>query len=274
MAMRWIRAGIAATILASGLPLRAPAQVYQMPSPVPRSTSAADLHDAAVAREIRERFSLGIAALSSGNNAAATAEFERVLALHPPEPQGSTAHYNLALAYAQMGRLDDAARELHSAINLDRGFLAAMANLISIDLQRHDLTDARSVAERFVALAPDSARALYSRGIVALRSGDARTAANDFGQLIARNPQYAVAHYDLGIAEVQLGDNARAEREFDTALELAPDYARARFALGTVLLQNGRRAEARACFDRAAHDARNDVALQNLATSMRDAINP
>jgi Flp pilus assembly protein TadD len=273
--MRWDRARAVCLLFVLSSTLVARAQMYPGQStPAPRSTAPGDLHDAAVQREIHERFSLGIDALSAGNNAAAAAEFQQVLALNPREPQGSTAHYDLSLAYAHLGRLDDAARELRTAIALDGGFLAAMANLIAIDLQRNDLTDARAVAGRFVALAPDSARALYSSGIVALRAGDAKAAANAFGQLLAHNPQYAVAHYDLGLAEMQLGDVTRAQGEFQTALDLSPSYARARFALGTVLLRNGQRAEARAEFDRAAHDAGSDVALQNLANSLRDAIQP
>jgi Tfp pilus assembly protein PilF len=247
------------------------AQTYPA-TPQPRSTSPSDLHDAAVQRAIQERFRLGLQALDARDDTSATAQFEAVLALHPHEPQGSTAHYDLALAYAGLGRLNDAAGELHAALALDGGFLAAMANLIAIDLQRNDLRDARAVADRFVALAPDSARALYSRGIVALQSGDAATARDDFGKLLQHNTAYAVAHYDLGLAELKLSDRASAQREFETALQLAPTYARASFALGTVLLEDGRKSDARAAFDRAARDAAGDVTLENLAVSMRDAI--
>ena len=249
----------------------ASAQLYPS-TPVPRSTAPAALHDAAVDRAIRERFALGLAALSNGKNEDAAAEFTAVLALRPREPQGSTAHYDLALAQVALGRLDVAASEFRSAIALDPGFLAAMANLIAVDLRRGDLREARTVGERFVTLAPDSARALYSRGVVALQAGDAARAADDFGRLVANNPSYALAHVELAKAELQLNDPARAERESLEALRLAPNYAYARFVLGTILLHEGRRDEARNAFDRAARDAAGDAQLQNLAYSMRDAI--
>jgi Flp pilus assembly protein TadD len=76
----------------------------------------------------------------------------------------------------------------------------------------------------------------------------------------------------LGIAQTHLGDYAEAEREFSVALDLAPSYARARFALGTVLLREGKRDQARDAFERVVHDANGDIALQNLASAMRDAI--
>ena len=120
--------------------------------------------------------------------------------------------------------------------------------------------------------APDSARALYSRGIVALRAGDAATAREDFGKLLHGNPSYAVAHYDLALAEERLGRYDAAERELDSALALAPGYARARFALGVVLLRQGEHAAARNEFARATVDASGDPALQNIAAAMRDSI--
>jgi Flp pilus assembly protein TadD len=248
------------------------AQTYPTPSAAPRTTSVPALRALALRREIDERFTLGLDAQARGEWKEAAAEFERIVALHPPEPQGSTAHYDLAIVYANLQRNDDAARELRAAIALDSGFLAAMANLVAVDLARGDLREARAIADRYVTLAPDSARALYSRGIVALRSNDAATAREDFGKLLHANPSYAVAHYDLALAEERLGRYDAAEREFRNALSLAPAYARARFALGVVLLREGEHAEARNEFARATVDAAGDPALQNIASAMRDSI--
>ena len=147
-----------------------------------------------------------------------------------------------------------------------------MANLVAVDLARGDLKDARKVADGFLALAPDSARALYSRGLVALKDGDAQTARSDFGKLLQANPAYAVAHYDLALAEERLGNYDAAERELRASLALSPGYARAQFALGAVLLREGRKGEARAAFAQATADATADPALANIAAAMRDSI--
>ncbi len=250
------------------------AQVYSTPRPVVRTTSLPALRAIALRREVHERFAIGLAEESKADWSEAAGEFEAILALRPAEPQGSTARYDLAIAYANLRRFDDAASELRSALAADPGFLAAMANLIAVDLARGDLREARAIADRFVAAAPDSARALYSRGIVALRSGDLKTARADFGTLLHFNPSYALAYYDLGIAEVRLGRLADAQRDLTAALTLAPAYARARFALAVVLLKEGDRAGARAAFERAATDAGGDLALRNLALAMSDAIRP
>jgi tetratricopeptide (TPR) repeat protein len=270
--MRAALTGALATLFTALLVSVAFAQTYPMNTPVPRTTSAPALRDLARQREVEERFRIGLDALAGHDWKGAADEFVRIVALNPPEPRGSTAHYDLAIAEANLQRYDDAARDLRAAITLDPGFLAAMANLIAVDLQRGDLSEARSIADRFLALAPDSARALYARGIVALQAGDAATARADFGKLLHANPAYAVAHYDLALAEEHLGHLDAAERELRTALSLAPTYARAEFALGAVLLRQGRKIEAREAFVRTMRDATGDPALENIAAAMRDSI--
>ena len=266
-----MRVALLGVLLAALATAAAPSQTYPMRTPAPRTTSIPALRDLANGREIEERFRIGLDALAGGKYHDATAEFARIIALKPPEPKGSTAQYDLAIAYANLGRNDDAARCLRAALALDPAFLAAMANLVSVDLARGDLREARVTADRYVALDPDSARALYSRGIVALQAGDARTARDDFGKLLHSNPAYAVAHYDLALAEERLSRYDAAERELRTALTLAPTYARAQVALGAVLLKEGRRAEARDAFAQASRNSA-DPALQNLAAAMRDSI--
>jgi Flp pilus assembly protein TadD len=247
------------------------AQVYAPATPAPRTTSVPALQALATAREVEERFRMGIDDQTAGRWSDSVAEFSRIVALRPPEPKGSSAQYDLGIAYANLHRNGDAASAFRSALALDGEFLAAMANLIAVDLATGNLREARSIADRYVALAPDSARAVYSRGIVALQAGDAAGARADFGKLLSLDPAYAVAHYGLAIAEERLQRYDAAERELRTALTLAPNYARAEFALGVVLLSQHHRPQARDAFDRAYRMAAGDPALSNLAASMRDS---
>ena len=266
------RCAALAVLLAAAAAAAARAQEYPASTPVVRTTSLPRLHEIAKLREVKERFHLGVADEQRGNYTAAIAEFERVIELHPPEPQYSSAQYDAGIAYANTKRLPDAAKAFQNAIDADPGFLAAMANLVSVDLALGDLRAARAAADRFEQAAPDSARALYARGLVALQQNDLAVARADFAQLLRNDPQYALAHYDLGVTESRAGRWASAQREFSLALDLAPGYARARFALGTVLLRQGKRGEARDAFEQVARDANGDAGLQSLAQAMRDAI--
>jgi tetratricopeptide (TPR) repeat protein len=258
--------GLTAALTASAF-----AQAYPDATDQPRTTDPARLRALATQREIHERFARGLQAEGRADWQAAIPEFERIIAIDPPEPAGSTARYDLAIARARLGDYQAAAALLDSALQRDPGFTAAAANLVTVEVLAGDSAAARAAADRFVALAPASARARYERGIVALHSGDLTLARDDFRALLAGDPAYAVAHYDLAIVEVQAARFDAAELELDRALAIDPSYARARFALGTVYLRTGRRVDARAAFDRAARDA-SDITLRTLALELRDRL--
>ncbi len=253
------------------VPCAAFAQPYPTLAPVPRTTAPAELHALANQREIEMRIGLGVSAIRKQDWSSASGDFARVVALEPHEPQASTAYYDLGIAQVGLKAYDEAAGSFEAAIQRDPGFLAARSNLVATQLLRGDLLAARQAADALVALAPDSARALYARGLTALDSGDMPTALGDFQKLLAHNPSYAIAHYDLALAEIKLGRYEDAERELHAALALAPNYARAQLCLGAVLLHVGQRTAARTAFDGAAHSAQ-DLVLRNLAVTLRDAV--
>ena len=256
---------------ALALVLLAVIAAYPGVTPIPRSTDSGTMHAIANDREVAERIHAAFAMLGHNDWSNAAAELEHVVTLHPKEPQGSTAFYDLGLAHAGLGQLDRAASDFQEAIFRDHDFLAARANLVTIELQRNDLGAARKAADELLAIAPGSARGLYERGVVALHANDGKTALGDFQALVSRDPQYAVAHYDLALAEQELGDFPSSERELRAALAISPSYARASIALGAVLLHEGKKDEARAAFDDAIR-ASSDPALRALATSLRQAI--
>lgn len=266
-----VRTALAAFGLTAALGGVALAQTYAAPTEAPHTTDPVKLRALAVQREIHERFARGLAAESRADWAAAIPEFERIVALDPPEPKGSTARYDLALAQARSEHYGTARALLEDALRLDPGFTAAAANLVTVDALDGDLAAARAAADRFIKLAPDSARARYQRGIVALRGGDLATARDDFRALIDGDPTYAVAQYDLALTELRGARYDEAITALQSALALDPSYARARFALATAYVRTGKRSAARAEFDRAAHDA-TDATLRSLALDLRDRL--
>ncbi len=268
MIARALAASLLAFAAAAG---SVPAQTYPGSTMAPRTTDAGVLAARARDREIHERFARGVAAEAKGDWAAAVPEFTRIVVLDPPEPKGSTARYDLAIADAHLGRDDAAVTLLDDALHRDPGFAAAAATLVAVQLRRGNVSGARTAADRFVAIAPNAAMALYGRGLAALQGGDLVTARSDFRALLDSDPSYAVAHYDLALVELRDGHDDVAQAELERALALAPGYARARFALGTVLLRSGRRADARVAFDRCARDA-EDPALRALAIDLRDKL--
>lgn len=258
-------------VLIIALTAPAVAQTYPVATAPPRTTDPAALRRFAEGREIHERFIRGLDAESRGDWAAAAMHFERIVTLDPPEPQGSTARYDAAIAETHLTHYDRAIALLHDALARDPEFAAAAANLVTAAVYAGDEKTAREAADRFVKIAPASARARYQRGLLALQGGDLATARADFLVLIGSDPSYATAHYDLALVEIRDARLDVAQTELERALELSPGYARARFALGTVLFRLGRRSEARAAFERAAKDA-SEPTLRDLATSIRNQL--
>jgi tetratricopeptide (TPR) repeat protein len=193
------------------------------------------------------------------------------VSLDPPEPRGSTARYDLGIAQARLGQFGPAETSFADALRLDPGFAAAAANLVETALDAGDVAGARRAADQFVAMAPASLRARYSRGLVALKQSDFNTARADFAMVTAASPEYALAHYDLAVTEIRAGDYASAQTELQAALALTPGYARARFALATILLRSDRRAEASADLARVIQDA-EDPSLRALAVTLRQRL--
>ena len=153
-----------------------------------------------------------------------------------------------------------------------RAFSRRWQTSIAVEVARGDLRAARQVADRYVSLDPESARALYSRGILALRTGDAATARDDFGKLLhATRPTRSLTTISHS-PRSGLSATMRPNASLRTALALAPSYARAQFALGVVLLREGRRRDARDAFSQASATPGADPALQNIAAAMRDSI--
>jgi tetratricopeptide (TPR) repeat protein len=261
----------ACALLMAAAPAAALAQAYPGATPAVRTTAPAQLDALARDREVAERFRRGLDAAARNDWRTSAAEFTRVVSLDPAEPRGSTARYDLGIAQAHLGQFPAAEASFEEALRRDPGFAAAAANLVETALQAGDVPRARRAADRFVAIAPSSLRARYSRGLVALRQNDLATARADFAALTAASPAYALAHYNLAVTEVRAGDYAAAQTELQAALALSPGYARARFALATLMLRADRRAEASANLARVIQDA-DDPSLRALALSLRERL--
>lgn len=266
-----LRLAVCALLLTVLSPSPALAQAYPAATPAARTTSPAQLDAIARDREVVERFRRGLDAAGKADWKTSATEFARVVALDPAEPRGSTARYNLGIADAHIGAYPAAEDAFEGALKLDPGFAAAAANLVETALMAGDTTRARRAADQFIAIAPTSLRARYSRGLVALKQNDYATARTDFAAVTAASPSYALAHYDLAVTEIRAGNYAAAQNELQSALALSPGYARARFALATLMLRDNRRAEASVDLLRVARDA-EDPSLRALANTLNERL--
>jgi tetratricopeptide (TPR) repeat protein len=265
------RAALFAALLLAVSAGAAHAQSYGLATPAPRTTAEGALLARARSREVTERFGRGLADGDRGDWRAAADEFARIIALDPPEPQGSTAYYDLGLAQAQSGDDAHASAAFTEALRRDPGFAAAAANLIVVALRAGDLHAATLAADKLVAIAPRSLRARYQHGLVALRAGDLPSARADFTAVVVSSPAYAVAYYDLAVVDMRAERYDAARAELDRAIALSPGYARARFARATLLVRAGQPAAALVDLDRVLAES-GDPSLRDVAQALRNGL--
>ena len=129
-------------------------------------------------------------------------------------PDNEEAWFNLGVAQARLGLLDEAEYSYHRAITNFLEYTEARNNLGNL------LTRQKRYAE----------------------------AAEQFNTVLEQSPDNAAAHNNLGRVLAAQGDSAQALERFRTAARLDTNYLEARFNIGSALLVMGQTNEAVAAF--------------------------
>ncbi len=190
----------------------------------------------------------------ASRHAAAADAYRRALALDP-EHLGAT--FSLALAYKNLGRLDDAAAGFERLRTLDPKNGKALWQLADIDRRRGRLEQACDRLAQALTLDVDRPAFQLALGECRLeqkRWPEARAALE--AALRART-DLPDAHFDLALVAEAQGDLAAAMHAYEAELRRDLRHHRASFNLAKLLLREGRVADALARF-RAAVDAQPD----------------
>lgn len=147
-------------------------------------------------------------------------------------------------------------------------------NPIHYALQLHQagrLDDAQYIYDQILVSNPRHPDALHLRGLIALQSGDANTAAEYLRKAAQTQPKNGLFRADLASALMAIGDLDGAESAFRRAAHLAPDQPQFNVGIANCLALRGRPAEAekqlRAVTQR---HPRYALAWFNLANTARD----
>jgi len=120
------------------------------------------------------------------------------------------SHMNLGLLYTQMGRVNDAERELQTALHLDSSDVPAMVNLADLYRIQHRETDAQNVLEKAIAVAPAAAEPIHALGLLKARLGRQREALDLFAKAAMLQPATARYAYVYGVALHSYGEVEKA----------------------------------------------------------------
>jgi protein O-mannosyl-transferase len=150
------------------------------------------------------------------------------------------AHYNLGTALGAKGQIDEAIRQLQTAIRLKPDHVNAHNNLGNALLVKGQINEAIRQFQEALRLKPDYADPHHNLGIGLDKKGQSDEAIRQYQEAIRLKPDYAEARNNLGSALLNKGQIDAAIREFQEAVRIKPEYADAHYNLGVGLHKKGR----------------------------------
>jgi tetratricopeptide (TPR) repeat protein/SAM-dependent methyltransferase len=163
---------------------------------------------------------LGLLALHGGNAPSAAELIGKAIKLNN---RVGEYHYNIALAWRALNRLDRVAAHLERAIELRRDHALAHLNLGNVRHEQGRLAEAIACYERALVLSPKSAGPHCNLANVLSGLGRWDAAIASYKQALALEPNFAEAHNRLGVALMTQGRSEEAVPHFEAAAALKPD---------------------------------------------------
>jgi tetratricopeptide (TPR) repeat protein len=191
-------------------------------------------------------------------------------------PPGLTL--DLALAYGQMGMLQEANEVLRTALRAHPASLALAkalsatlvlqarkeeaAGVLEAALKRHpadssvqllylrilvmqdETSKAQQLGSKLLKAAPNNWEVLYLNGILEQRAGEYQSARDHLQQAVTSNPDYYESRRNLGSVLAQLKDNQGAREQLEKAIALGSHDPQVRFELAGVLRALGENGQA------------------------------
>lgn len=178
------------------------------------------------------RYNLARAFAALGKVERAMSEYRAALALRARFPE---AQNNLGMLLIDAGQFQEAAELFRKALASDPLFAAAHYGL-GVALQNlGDQTQAAFCYQKALTLKPDFYASWVNLGLICYAIGSADVAVHCYNEAIGLCPGNAELYFQLGLAYMVLERFADATRAFSKALELQADFPLAKDALEEAL---------------------------------------
>jgi tetratricopeptide (TPR) repeat protein len=264
-------------------------QIYKGKGPIEKSVASFERARQLAPDDVATLIWLGDAYLSAGNVDGADRVFGAVIARQPSlaaarygegraalakrdyqravdqltdalarEPQATSIHYPLAMAYRGLGDVKSSEAHLAQQGQVDPRPPDPLMGEIDGLLQSPEAYNLRGGAEleaghweaaaeqfrRGLELAPNEPSMRQRFGTALYQMGDKQGAAQQFEQVLRTTPDYARAHFSLGVLLNDAGQYSDAIAHFRAAVKSDPKYVEAHVQLAGVLARNGQPGEA------------------------------
>ena len=186
---------------------------------------------------------IAAAQVKSGSNLGeGILELEQAIAKHSPTE--AYYHYELAEAYDQAGRADDALAAYREALQREPTHQTSLEGMGRL-LARSGLAEqAIPILRQAIRQSPQAYQIHSDLGLAYLKLGKLPAAIEELQTAVRINPDAAPSQSDLGAALVQTGDIRGAEAALYQAVRLQPEYANAHANLANFLAGTNKPGEA------------------------------
>ena len=164
--------------------------------------------------------------------------------LSPKSQKALARFHDKALAHFHAGEFDAAIPLFLSALSIDGGHSAVLANLGTSHYKAGNLDDALRYLFTAVRINPKQVSALNSLGLVLLDLGLPRDAADYFDQAVIASPDYAAGYLNKGVVFEKMLFHEAALKNYDRAIELDPGFFNAHSARAHLYMRMRKHAEA------------------------------
>jgi Flp pilus assembly protein TadD len=172
---------------------------------------------------------------------AATAEWEKAMALGPDE---SKVHYNLGLSLARLRRYDEAIAQFQKALELDPKDADSHTNLGVTLVKTGKPQEAIPQFRKALELKPGDAQAYSNLGGLMADTGQLDGAIEEFRKALEIDPKNADAENNLAVTLSRANRPEEAIPHFEKALAADPGSRDYRYNLARVLMSQGKFPEA------------------------------
>ncbi len=155
------------------------------------------------------------------------------------DPKNAQIRYEAAQIMIDVGRLNDAARELEEALRLEPNLAAARNALGVVAFKRGDPEAAEREIRAAIAAKADVRLAHFNLALLSEERGDLRGAIGEYQQEIALHPGSYRAHFNLSRLYQQVGDRAAERDALRRATEINPEFAEGHLFLAKLYLESG-----------------------------------
>jgi cellulose synthase operon protein C len=138
-------------------------------------------------------------------------------------PDHAVAHYQLGLAYDQLGNTNRAESEWHDAVRLGPGNVEAHRALAGVAIHHSDAAALAQEASQIIELQPAAPDGYLLRGVAETDRKQFATADEDFHRSLERQPNNPAAYVQLGNLHVAQGQNVEAQKFYQQALDQDPN---------------------------------------------------